>query len=91
MWPKYLPLATFTYNTFNTLNVGNFNPYELVFGRKPKLYLNLETTPDIKLSGTFNDNYELLNERLQYLQKLLQDFQSKRLVMIHKDRIFFPI
>ena len=22
MWPKYLPLATFAYNTFNTLNLG---------------------------------------------------------------------
>ena len=28
------------------------------------------------------DYYELLNKRLQYLQKLLQDFKSKRLVMI---------
>ena len=48
MWPKYLPLATFAYTTFNTPNLGNFSPYELVFGRKPKLLLNLETTPDIK-------------------------------------------
>ena len=23
MWPKYLPLATFGYNTFNTPNEGN--------------------------------------------------------------------
>ena len=23
MWSKYLPLATFAYNTFNTPNVGN--------------------------------------------------------------------
>ena len=34
MWPKYLSLATFTYNTFNTLNLANYSPYELVFGRK---------------------------------------------------------
>ena len=50
MWPKYLPLATFAYNTFNTPNLGNYSPYELVFGRKPKLLLNLETMPNIKLS-----------------------------------------
>ena len=37
MWPKYLPLATSTYNTFNTPNVANFSPYELVFRRKQKL------------------------------------------------------
>ena len=52
MWPKYLPLATFTYNTFNSPNLANYGPYELVFSRKPKLLLNLETTPDIKVSGT---------------------------------------
>ena len=49
----------------------------LVFSRKPKLLLDLETTPDIKVSGTFNDYYNLLNKRLQYLHKLLQDFKSK--------------
>ena len=47
MWPKYLSLATFAYNTFNTPNLANYSPYELVFGRKPKILLNLETMPDI--------------------------------------------
>ena len=89
MWPKYLPLTTFAYNTFNTQNLGNHSPCELVFGRKPKLILNLETMPDIHVSGTFNDYYELLNKRLQYLHKLLQDFKSKRLAMINKNRTFF--
>ena len=78
MWPKYLPLATFAYNTFNTPNLANFSPYELVFGRKPKLLLNHETIPDIKVSGTFKDYYNVINKRLQYLHKLLQDFKSKR-------------
>ena len=32
MWPKYLLLATFAYNTFNAPNLGNHNPYELIFG-----------------------------------------------------------
>ena len=47
MWPKYLPLATFAYKAFNTPNLANFSPYRLVFGRKPKLLMNLETMPDI--------------------------------------------
>ena len=42
MWPEYLPLATFAYNTFNTPNVANYSPYELVFSRKPNLLLNFE-------------------------------------------------
>ena len=55
MWPKYLPLATFAYNTFNTPNLGNYSPYELIFGRKLRSLLNLDSTPDIKVSGTFKE------------------------------------
>ena len=33
MWLKYLPLATFAYNIFNTPNLGNYRPYDLIFGR----------------------------------------------------------
>ena len=64
MWPKYLPPATFMYITFNCPNIANYSPYELVFSRKPKLLLNLEMTPDIKVSGTFKDYYNMLNKRL---------------------------
>ena len=56
---------------FNTSNLDNYSPYKLVFGRKPKLLLDLETNPDIKVSGTFKDYYILLNKGLQYLHKLL--------------------
>ena len=89
MWPKYLSLANFAHNTFNSLNLANYSPYELVFGRKPKMLLNLETMPDIKVSGTFKDYHTLLNKRLKYLHDLLQNFKSKRIAMINKDRAFF--
>ena len=62
MWPKYLPLATFAYNAFNTPKLANHSPYKLVFGRKPKLLLNLERMPDIKVSDTFKDYYNFLNK-----------------------------
>ena len=71
MWPKYLSLATFAYNTFNTPNLGNCSPYELTFGRKPKLLMDLETNPDIKVSKSFKEYYELLNKRIKYLQDIL--------------------
>ena len=61
MWPKYLSLVIFAYNIFNTLNLANYSPYELVFGRKPKIMLNLDTTPDTKVTGSFKEYYELLN------------------------------
>ena len=33
MWHKYLPLATFAHNAFNSPNLASHSPYELVFGR----------------------------------------------------------
>ena len=86
MWTNYLSLATFAYNTFNTPNVGNYSPYELTFGRKPKLLLNIESNPDIKVSRNFREYYELLNKRIKYLQNILFKFKSWRLAMINKDR-----
>ena len=89
MWPEYLSLTTFAYNTFNSPNLAYFSPYELVFRRNPKILLNLETTPDIKVSGTFKDYHELSNKRLKYLHEILQNFKSKRMALINKDRAFF--
>ena len=77
MWPKYLSLATFAYNTFNTQNLGNYSPYKLTFGRTAKVLLNLVSNPDIKVSRTFREYYELLNKRIKYLQDILFNFKSK--------------
>ena len=89
MWQKYLSLATFAYNMFNTPNLGNYSPYKLTFGRKPNVLMNLETNPDIKVSRSFKEYYELLNKRIKYLEDILFNFKSKRLAMINKDRGFF--
>ena len=86
MWHKYLPLATFAHNTFNSPNLANYSPYELVFGRKPKLLLDLETDPDVRVLGTHREYLLQLRKRLEYLHKLLQEFQMKRLALLNKDR-----
>ena len=70
---------TFVYNTLNMPNLASYSPYELVFGRKPKILLNLDTMPDIKVPGTFKDYHKLLNKRLKYLHELLQNYKSKRI------------
>ena len=80
-----MPLATLAYNTFNSPNLANYSPYELVFSRQPKILLDPETDKDIKVSGMFKDYYILLNKRLKYLQNILQQFKSKCLAMINKD------
>ena len=86
MWTKYVSLATFAYNTFNSPNLGNYSPYELTYGRKPKLLLNVETNPDIKVSRNFREYYDSLNKSIKYLQNVLFNFRSQRLAMINKDR-----
>ena len=61
----------FAYNTLNSPNLGNYSPYELTFGRKPKLLLNVETNPDIKASRNFKEYYDSLNKRIKYIQDIL--------------------
>ena len=85
VWPKYLSLATLAYNTIKSPNLGNYSPYELVFSRKPKLLLDLETDPDIKISGSYKDYDTFLNKRIHYLHEMVQQFKSKRFAMINKD------
>ena len=77
MWHKFLSLATFAYNIFHTPYLGNYSSYELVFGRKPRILINIETDPDIKISDTFKDYHTLLTKRLDNLQKMLQNFKMK--------------
>ena len=62
MWPKFLPLAILAYNTFNSPSLANYSPYKLMFGRKPKILIDIETDPDIKISGNFTEYYNLLEK-----------------------------
>ena len=66
-----------------------YSPYELTFGRKPKILIDMESNPDIKVSKSFREYYELLNKRIKYLQDILFNFKSRRLAMINKDRGIF--
>ena len=61
----------------------------LTYGRKPRPFLNLDSNPDIKVSGTFKEYCESLNKRVKFLHDILLNFKSKRLAMINKDRALF--
>ena len=41
MWHKYLPLATFTHNTFYSPTLANCSPYELVFWETTEITVRL--------------------------------------------------
>ena len=55
MWTKYLSLATFAYNTFNSPNLGNYSPHELTFGRKLKLLLTQKQTQTLRFQRTLKN------------------------------------
>ena len=48
MWHKFLSIATFLYNTFNSPNLRNYSPYELVFGRKLRILIDIETIQTLR-------------------------------------------
>ena len=69
--------------------IWQITPYELVYGRKPKLLLDLETYLHIKIVVMYKEYYMQLSKRLQYLHKLLQDARTKRVALMNKDRDYF--
>ena len=89
MWLDYLPFVTVAHNTCNSSNLSNYSPYELVFGKKPKLLLDLETSPEIKVLAMYKEYYEQLENRLKYLQKVLLDFKMRQLSLLNKDWEYF--
>ena len=89
MWIDYLPFATLVHNTYNSPNLSNYSLYELVFGRRPKLLLDLEMDPDIKVLVTYREYYKRLELRLKYSQKVLLDFKMRHVVLVNKDREYF--
>ena len=74
---KFLSLATFAYNIFHTPSLGTYSPYELVFGRRPKILLNIETNADI--SGTYKDHHTLLCQKARLSAIHVAEFQNEML------------
>ena len=88
-WHKFLSLAMFAYNTFQSQNLGNYSLFELTLGREPRILLDLKMDPDTRVSGTYKDYHTLLTKRLKYLQNMLQNFKAECIALINKDREYF--
>ena len=73
-------------NGYLSPNLNGYSPYELVFGHKTILSLELEIKVDTVVSGTLKDYYEKLKKNLQYMGERLQRFRSQRLNLLNKDR-----
>ena len=80
MWQKIFIFGYVCLQHINTPNLGNHSPHELIFGRKSRSLLGLDSTPDIKVSGSFREYYDLLNKRLKYLHNLLLNINPRDLL-----------
>ena len=74
---RLFTICNFVHNTYNSPNLSNYSPYEVVFVRKPKLPLDLQMDTYIKVLITYKEYYERLEKRLKYLHKVLQDFKTR--------------
>ena len=87
-WHIYAKPCMLTYNSYATPNLDSFCPFELVFGRKPRIVPIPEVTPPVPVTGTFKDAYDLLNKRLKYFRQMLIKFRDKRFEIMNRDREF---
>ena len=90
-WHKFLSLATFAYNIFHTPNLGNYSPYELVFGRRQKILINIETDPDIKISGTYKDYQHIANLEVRLSAKHAAELQNEMFGTFEQGQRIFSV
>ena len=87
-WPIYARPCMLTYNSYATPNLDGFSPFELVFGRKPRIVPILEITPPVPVTGTYKEAFTLLNKKLRYFREMLVKFRDRRFEIMNRDREF---
>ena len=87
-WPTYARPCMLTYNSYATPNLNGFCPFELVFGRKPRIVPILEISPPVPATGTYQNAFDLLNKKLRYFREMLIKFRDRRFEIMNSDREF---
>ena len=87
-WHVYAKPCMLTYNSYHTPNLDDHCPFELVFGRRPRIVPILEVTPPVPVTGTFKQAYEILNKKLRYFREMLIRFRDKRFEVMNRSKEF---
>ena len=85
-WHEFLSYAILSYNSFDTPNLQNMSPFELVFGHPAKIVPSLEITPANPVTGCFKDLYKKLRSKLDYMRDNIQQYRNSRTQRTNKDR-----
>jgi hypothetical protein len=76
-WPMYVNAVTYSINVAQHTVLQGFSSYELVFGRKPKDFLNLELDQGLEMIPlSYRDYAHSIKSRLEETSKLANDLQN---------------
>jgi hypothetical protein len=91
-WDKWLPYATFVFNTTPHTNTG-FTPHKLLFGRKPNIPGILQKEPP-ETQYTYDDYVRELQSRLQSSNEMVRNnlnSQKERSKEYHDRNVNTPL
>ena len=77
-WVRYISTTCYAYNSFSSPHLGNYSPYELVFGREPPNLTNLSFTPISGLSHSYEEYIEHLKKKFGQISRTMLTLQRKQ-------------
>ena len=87
-WNIYCKPAMLVYNSYASPNLADFSPFELVFGRKANICPAFELKPQVPITGTHKQAFELLQKKLRYFRQALQKFRDNRQSLLNRDKTY---
>ena len=87
-WNIYCKPAMLVYNSYASPNLADFSPFELVFGRKANICPEFEFKPQVPITGTHKQAFEILQKKLRYFRQALQKFMDNRQSLLNRDKTY---
>ena len=87
-WNIYCKPAMLVYNSYASPNLADFSPFELVFGRKANICPDFEFKPQVPITGTHKQAFEILQKKLRYFRQALQKFRDNRQSLLNRDKTY---
>ena len=87
-WNIYCKPAMLVYNSYASPNLADFSPFELVFGRKANICPEFEFNPQVPITGTHKQAFEILQKKFRYFRQALQKFRDNRQSLLNRDKTY---
>ena len=87
-WNIYCKPVMLVYNSYASPNLADFSPFELVFGRKANICPEFEFKPQVPITGTHKQAFEILQKKLRYFRQALQKFRDNRQSLLNRDKTY---